>query len=78
MPIFEYSCQKCAHSFEVITRHGAAVECPSCHGGEVARKLSVFAVSSADSAASACGAGRGACGSCGVPGQQGGGCGWEN
>jgi putative FmdB family regulatory protein len=41
MPLYEYACQKCEHTFEELVRDGEAVECPECHGRRVERLLSV-------------------------------------
>jgi putative FmdB family regulatory protein len=41
MPLYEYSCQTCEHSFEALVFNGEAVECPECHGDRVERQLSV-------------------------------------
>lgn len=42
MPIYEYSCLKCGHNFEIITTYsGELVNCPIC-SGEVERLLSTF------------------------------------
>jgi len=44
MPIYEYRCADCGRSFEAYVRQGAdETECPACHGGNIARELSVFA-----------------------------------
>lgn len=44
MPMYEYTCKRCAETFEVLTRSSDAPApiCPSC-GGEVARQFSTFA-----------------------------------
>jgi putative FmdB family regulatory protein len=41
MPLYEYSCQACEHSFEALVFNGEAVECPECQGQRVERQLSV-------------------------------------
>ena len=41
MPLYEYTCRKCEHTFEELVRNGEAVECPECHGRKVERLLSV-------------------------------------
>jgi putative FmdB family regulatory protein len=52
MPIYEYRCADCDRSFETLVRAGdEAAECPGCHGGNIARELSVFASSRAGAAA---------------------------
>lgn len=70
MPIFEYACRSCGTEFETLVRTSSpAPECPSCHGGELDKKLSGFAVAmSSSSAFTSPDAVAGACGSCGHPG----------
>jgi putative FmdB family regulatory protein len=41
MPLYEYSCQKCEHTFEALVFDGEQVECPECHGRRLERLLSV-------------------------------------
>ena len=41
MPLYEYTCQACQHSFEALVFGGEAVECPECQGGQVDRLLSL-------------------------------------
>lgn len=41
MPLYEYACTKCEHTFEELVRDGEAVECPQCHTRRVERLLSV-------------------------------------
>jgi len=50
MPIYEYECRSCRHQFEFLLLPGSAEapRCPSCHGVELDRLLSGFAVSSAE------------------------------
>jgi putative FmdB family regulatory protein len=44
MPIYEYHCADCDRSFESLVRPGGReTQCPACHGGNIARELSVFA-----------------------------------
>jgi putative FmdB family regulatory protein len=45
MPIFEYICKDCKHSFEKLVMGSAKPECPSCHGKQLAQKFSVFSAS---------------------------------
>ena len=46
MPIFEYACRSCQHRFEAIVRTGDVPACPSCHGGDLEKLISSFAVDS--------------------------------
>jgi len=46
MPIYEYQCRKCGHSFELLRLMKDAdslVKCPKCHSSKVERQLSMFA-----------------------------------
>ena len=52
MPIYEYRCADCDQSFETLVRPGGEeTECPCCHGGNIAREMSVFASSRGGDAA---------------------------
>jgi putative FmdB family regulatory protein len=50
VPLFDFTCQSCQHTFEALVRaqDGAPV-CPSCGGADLQRHLSTFATSSAES-----------------------------
>ncbi len=41
MPIYEYTCGKCASEFELLLRGGERATCPSCGGDELEKLLSV-------------------------------------
>ena len=41
MPLYEYACQECEHTFETLVQGDEAVECPSCNGQQLERLLSV-------------------------------------
>lgn len=41
MPLYEYACRKCEHTFEVLVFDGETVECPECHGRRLERLPSV-------------------------------------
>jgi putative FmdB family regulatory protein len=41
MPLFEYTCHDCQHTFEELVFGEEAVECPECEGKRVERLLSV-------------------------------------
>jgi putative FmdB family regulatory protein len=40
MPLYEFSCPQCDHTFEALVFDGDQVECPECHGRRVKRLLS--------------------------------------
>jgi putative FmdB family regulatory protein len=65
MPLFEYECRGCGRRFEHLTRAGDTPACPACHGADLQKLLSVFAVGAGEKAfdmpSSA------ACGRCGDP-----------
>jgi putative FmdB family regulatory protein len=68
MPIFEYVCRECRHSFETLVQGERTPVCPACSSPELDKQLSVFAVnakggtsSTMDSFPSS------ACGTCGDP-----------
>lgn len=65
MPLYEYACKQCQHQFEVLVRTATdRPECPSCHGGDLERRLSVFA---AHTGAAPKAVMPGPCGTCGDP-----------
>jgi len=46
MPLYDFHCRTCAHDFEALVRGADVPECPACHGQDLERLLSTFAVSS--------------------------------
>jgi putative FmdB family regulatory protein len=48
MPLFDFVCKSCQHEFETLVRPGSTPECPSCHGRDLERQVSTFAVDSAE------------------------------
>jgi len=46
MPLYEYQCRACGHSFEVLVRGAEQLACPACHSDDIERLLSSFGVSS--------------------------------
>jgi putative FmdB family regulatory protein len=43
VPIYEYDCQDCNHTFEELVFSGSEqVKCPKCGQNKVQRKMSVF------------------------------------
>ena len=43
MPIYEYDCMDCDHTFEELVLSGSEqVKCPRCEKANVKRKMSVF------------------------------------
>jgi putative FmdB family regulatory protein len=49
MPLYEYSCKRCDHTFEALVFDGEAVECPECQGRRLERRWSVPAKPRAES-----------------------------
>ena len=41
MPLYEYACRACDHTFEELVFGDEKVECPQCHARKVERLLSV-------------------------------------
>jgi putative FmdB family regulatory protein len=48
VPLFDFRCRACAHTFEALVLHGRQPACPSCHGRDLERLPSTFAPSSAE------------------------------
>ncbi len=67
MPIFEFACQDCGHSFETLVRSGTVPECPNCHSTDLVKQLSVFATAAGTHAVGHTMTAAGPCGSCGHP-----------
>ena len=67
MPLYEYRCRDCDRRFEVFVSGGSPIECPDCHGEDLQKLLSAFAVGNGGSARPATDASEAACGSCGDP-----------
>ena len=43
MPVYEYACNGCSQSFELLVRKSKATpECPHCKSDDLRRKLSSF------------------------------------
>lgn len=76
MPLYEYRCASCDHTFEELVRAGESPDCPRCHGRALTKLFSTFAVGAASfssvKAAEACPPQ--GCGMCAQPG----GCGMDN
>ena len=51
MPLFEYVCQECQHTFEELVFGDEAVNCPTCRSARLERLLSAPARTSSSSAA---------------------------
>jgi putative FmdB family regulatory protein len=47
MPIFEYECRACGREFELLVRTGDVPACPACASQDLAKLLSLSAISSA-------------------------------
>ena len=44
MPLFDYTCRACGHTFEHLTRAGDQPVCPECNSPDVEKQLSMFSV----------------------------------
>lgn len=68
MPLYEYACRSCQHQFELLVREHTVLECPECHGIELEKQLSVFAVGADSPRVAGRSAAPAPCGACGHPG----------
>jgi len=48
MPLYDFACRTCKHEFEALVRGGETPVCPACHGYDLERLLSTFAIDSAE------------------------------
>ena len=46
MPIYEYTCNGCGESFELLLRHDTTAMCPSCQSEDIKRLLSLPSIKS--------------------------------
>ena len=46
MPLFDYSCRACGHTFEALVRKSNPPVCPNCKGEDLERLMSLPAVKS--------------------------------
>ncbi len=46
MPIYDYSCRGCGHTFEALVRGTTQPSCPACKGQDLERHFSLPAVRS--------------------------------
>lgn len=67
MPIFEYACQQCAHTFEALVRSSTVPECPHCRSTQLDKQLSVVGRVGGAAAKDVAPVALGPCGSCGHP-----------
>jgi putative FmdB family regulatory protein len=67
MPLYEFECRTCHHQFELLVRASTSIECPVCHGRELEKQFSVFAVSAPGAARAERASVPGPCGACGHP-----------
>jgi putative FmdB family regulatory protein len=51
MPLYEYSCRQCDHTFEALVFAGETVACPQCHAEQLERLFSVPAKPRSEGAA---------------------------
>jgi putative FmdB family regulatory protein len=63
MPIYEYRCEPCEHTFETLVRGQSDVpRCPRCSGIDLARQFSVPAAAQTGGARSSLPVSNGPCG----------------
>ncbi|MFO0863950.1 MAG: zinc ribbon domain-containing protein [Gemmataceae bacterium] len=57
MPLYEYACKKCEHTFEALVFGNEKVECPECGTSKLEKQMSApgLAQVSAGSSSSPCG-----------------------
>lgn len=71
VPIYEFSCLSCRHTFEVFGSYASRDQrqvCPECEGTNTKAMFSLFAVTGSSESASASAGGGCACGgSCSCP-----------
>lgn len=49
MPIYEYRCEECGHTFDKFVRsmaNAVEVECPQCHSVKCKKNISLFGTTS--------------------------------
>lgn len=66
MPLYEYACRACEHTFEMLVRAGDRPTCPACGASTLDRLMSVVSVGGR-AEGDAAPAPIGACGTCGDP-----------
>ena len=54
MPLFEYTCQNCEQSFELLVRNGDSPACPDCRGTQLDKLFSLPAAHTGRSSSSFC------------------------
>ena len=55
MPLYEYACKKCEHTFETLVYDGETVECPECQGTKLEKLLSVPGLAQVQADGGSCG-----------------------
>jgi putative FmdB family regulatory protein len=58
MPIFDYKCRGCVHSFDALVKLGQQPDCPSCNGNDLEKLFSFPTVSTSASRARSLGRAR--------------------
>lgn len=63
MPIYEFECQDCKHSFSVLTswRDKGKTTCPECHSSNLREHFAPFATTSGGGGSISIGGGGGSC-----------------
>jgi putative FmdB family regulatory protein len=48
MPLFDFTCRSCGHTFEALVRAGSTPACPHCGAADLERHLPSVAVKTAE------------------------------
>lgn len=66
MPVYEYECNGCHHTFEKLVRMSqtSGIECPECGGQDLHRLMSTFGFAGAGIKSQSSVEGSSSCGSC--------------
>lgn len=55
MPMYEYACQSCEHTFETLVFAGETVACPKCESEKLERLMSLPGLAQVAADGGACG-----------------------
>jgi putative FmdB family regulatory protein len=61
MPIYEYQCERCSKTFEILQRAKEKVSCPTCGSRKLKKLLSLFSSPNATAGLKGCASESAAC-----------------